>query len=76
MIRGIIGERAARLAERDAIHVEDQAEIETLEAEVDRLTADAEALARAVSASLPHGEQSPLADALTMYLERHPWSDL
>jgi len=37
---------------------------------------DAEALARAVSASLVHGEVSPLAAALTEYLDKHPWSDL
>jgi malic enzyme len=38
--------------------------------------ADAEALARAVSASLTLGEDSPLAQALSAYLEKHPWSDL
>jgi uncharacterized protein YhjY with autotransporter beta-barrel domain len=38
--------------------------------------ADAETLARAVSASLTHGEKSPLEAALTVYLSKHPWSDL
>lgn len=37
---------------------------------------DAEALAHAVSASLTHGERSPLATALSVYLSKHPWSDL
>jgi hypothetical protein len=36
----------------------------------------AEALAHAVSESLPHGEDSPLATALKTYLAEHPWSDL
>lgn len=37
---------------------------------------DAEQLAHAVSASLTHGEESPLATALAVYLSKHPWSDL
>lgn len=37
---------------------------------------DAEALAHAVSASLTHGEESPLVEALRVYLSKHPWSDL
>jgi hypothetical protein len=55
------------------------AELQRAEEERDRLRAeiaDAEALARAVSASLTHGEDTPLARALTAYLEKHPWSDL
>lgn len=37
---------------------------------------DAEALARAVSAALTHGEEGLLADALRAYLAVYPWSDL
>ena len=37
--------------------------------------ADAQELAHAVSASLTHGEDSPLAAALKTYLAKHAWRD-
>ena len=51
-------------------------ELDAAHADYRGAVSDGEALARAVSASLTHGEQSPLADALKAYLERHPWTDL